>query len=289
MEQIKNNHLTVKVAAQGAEIQSVVCNKTQREYFWQGDAKYWDGHSPILFPVVGGMWDRTCKYEDRLLPIEKHGFVRKRTWDLVELKEDSVTYAYTPKDELADYPFPCQISVTYRVEENHLVMHFEVKNLGEKTMYFQLGGHPAFNLPDFSEDQEVVGYIKLEGTPTSVLRAGEQGCTTPERFPFPQTEDGLVPICVETFNHEALIFDEYSVTAATLMSLDKEPIARVESDAPVFLFWQPQGVHTPFLCIEPWHGLCDMQGFDGYIHERPYMQELAAGQAWTKDMVITLY
>jgi galactose mutarotase-like enzyme len=48
-------------------------------------------------------------------------------------------------------------------------------------------------------------------------------------------------------------------------------------------------VHTPFLCIEPWYGLCDEQGFNGSIQERPYMQALEAGKTWENDLVITFY
>ena len=98
-----------------------------------------------------------------------------------------------------------------------------------------------------------------------------------------------MPVCVETFNNEALIFDKHQLKAATLLNLNKQPIARVECSAPVWLFWQPQGVHTPFLCIEPWYGLCDEQGFNGSIQERPYMQALEAGKTWENDLVIQFY
>lgn len=289
MEIIKNEWLTVSIKAEGAEIQNIVCNKSGREYIWQGDAKYWGGRSPILFPIVGGMWDGKCGYAGRELKIEKHGFVRKATWSVAAQTADSVTYAYTPEAELEEYPFPCRVEVKYSLDENKVAMHFKVVNLGTDTMYFQIGGHPGFQLPDFAEDREVVGYIRLEGAPESVVRASTQGCTTPERFAYPKTESGLVPICVSTFENEALIFDEYQVKAATLLTLDEKPLARVECSSPVFLFWQPQGIHSPFLCIEPWYGLCDQQGFNGDIAERPYMQKAKAGEAWDGELIITLF
>ncbi|MBR6483085.1 MAG: hypothetical protein IKT26_07685 [Bacteroidaceae bacterium] len=88
--------------------------------------------------------------------------------------------------------------------------------------------------------------------------------------------DGLVPVCVETFANEALIFDELQVDAVELLDAERRPMVRVESDAPVWLFWQPQGLHSPFVCAEPWYGLCDPQGFDGQLHERPYINRVEA-------------
>ena len=290
METIKNAELTLSVSQKGAEIQSVILNKSGKEYWWQGDSKWWGGRAPILFPICGGMWDGTCTYKDQTLKIEKHGFVRKAEWTLAAQSENSVTYSYEPTaEELVSYPFPCRVEVTYALEGMQLRMTMRVINLGTEEMYFQMGGHPAFNLPDFSEDKDVVAYVRLEGTPESVLRASTQGCTEHERFSFPQTEEGLVPVCVATFNNEALIFDKHQLKAATLLNLNKQPIARVECSAPVWLFWQPQGVPTPFLCIEPWYGLCDEQGFNGSIQERPYMQALEAGKTWENDLVIQFY
>ena len=290
MEIIKSADLTLSVSKQGAEIQSVVLNKNGKEYWWQGDSKWWGGRAPILFPICGGMWDGCCTYKEQQLNIPKHGFVRKAEWTLVEQTVNRVTYSYEPTaEQLEIYPFPCRVEVTYALDGMKLCMTMRVLNLGTEEMYFQMGGHPAFNLPDFSDDKDVVGFVRLEGKPESVLRASTQGCTEHERFDFAKTEEGLVPICVETFNHEALIFDKNQLTAATLLTLDKQPVARVECSAPVWLFWQPQGVHTPFLCIEPWYGLCDEQGFYGSIQERPYMQTLEAGKTWENDLVIQFY
>ena len=56
MEQIKNNKLTVTVSKHGAELQSIK-DANGKEYLWQADPKFWDRHSPILFPIVCGLWE----------------------------------------------------------------------------------------------------------------------------------------------------------------------------------------------------------------------------------------
>ena len=97
---------------------------------------------------------------------------------------------------------------------------------------------------------------------------------------MPLTEDGLVPLTVETFANEALIFDDHQISAATVLDLNRQPVARVESTAPVWLFWSPTGVHSPFVCAEPWYGLCDHQHFEGDISERPFINCAHSGETW---------
>ena len=46
----------------------------------------------------------------------------------------------------------------------------------------------------------------------------------------------------------------------------------MESAAPVWLFWQMQGLLCPYVCAEPWYGLCDLQGESVSLIERPYTQ-----------------
>ncbi len=55
MEQLKNDKLIVEISAHGAELQSIRTVEG-REYLWQGDEKYWPRRSPLLFPIVCGLW-----------------------------------------------------------------------------------------------------------------------------------------------------------------------------------------------------------------------------------------
>ena len=55
METLSNSVLTVQIAEHGAELQSI--KKDGKEYLWQGDAKFWGRRSPVLFPIVGRVWN----------------------------------------------------------------------------------------------------------------------------------------------------------------------------------------------------------------------------------------
>ena len=287
---ISNESLALTIDIQGAETRSLKDVHTGTEYFWQGDPEFWTGTNPILFPACGGCWNGTYRHGGREYTMPKHGFVRKQPWTVTRQTDDNVTLAYTPNEkELEQFPFPCRISVTYQLVGRKMLVQFAVENLGESTMYFQMGGHPGLNLPDYDPNRPISGYIALEGQPDSVLRATTQGCTEPERFPFPQERPGYVPICVDTFANEALIFDNHQITAATIHRTDGTPLARVESSAPAWLFWAPQGQHAPFVCAEPWYGLCDRIGFEGPVEERPYINALAARETWNGGYSVEVF
>ena len=288
---IKNSEIEFTINPQGAEGISLRDVKTGHEYWWHGDPEYWHGHAPVLFPAVGGHWNGTYRYEGKEYQMPKHGFVKNALWTLCGQGDNFVSFNYEVKGEdLVNFPFPSLVTVTYRLIGRKLVAEFVVKNLGEKTMYFQMGGHPGLVLDDFKKEVPVSGYLKFEGKPASLLRAGEQGCTEPERHPVPMNAEGLIPVCVDTFANEALILDNHQIGAAVLYRADgKTKVARVESDAPVWLFWSPQGLHSPFVCAEPWYGLCDRIGFEGQLAERPFINVLDAGKEWHGGFTVEVF
>lgn len=290
MEQISNGILSVEVSPIGAEVQSIKDAASGREYLWQGDARWWHGRSPILFPIVGGMWNGVCRIDGKEVKIPKHGFLRDKTWHVAAKDEQSVRFEFTSTvGTFAIYPFAFCVAVTYRLDGRTLFADFEVKNLGSAPLWFQIGGHPAIALPDWKEENTIDGYLKLEGTPQYVWRAGDQGCLEPEKHDVPLNNEGLVDLKVETFANEALIFGNHQIHAATVLDREKKPVARVASKSTCWLFWSPQGVHTPFVCAEPWYGLCDHQNFNGPVSERPFINCASEGETWTGGYSVEVF
>ena len=290
METISNQELSVSISAFGAEIQSVRDVRTGQEYWWNGDARFWSGRSPLLFPVVGRLWDDTARFGRTTTQIPKHGVVRKVEWTLVEQSETQVTYRRI--GTVADFtvfPFSWTLEVTYVLSARRLEAHFRVINTGSGELLFQFGGHPALALPDCAEDRECAGFVQLEGDLTHFRLVGEQGCVRDEKLPLGEMSEGLVPLTVSRFAQEALIFDEGQVKAATLLRVDKSPVARVESTAPVWLFWRPVGENAPFVCPEPWYGLCDYEHYAGDFSSRPFVQKAAPGSDWTGGFSVEFF
>lgn len=310
METISNGLLCVEFSPVGAEVQSIKDAATGREYLWQADKAWWGRRAPILFPIVGHVWNNVCKFGDRKVELPMHGIMRDLTWTVTEHHDDSIRLEYEADAEtLHIYPFHFRLAVTYRLDGRKLVSSFEVENTGDENLWFQFGGHPGFNLPEklaeeadakakgepYGKDVPAApspipgGYIRLEGDIRRIRRAAEQGCFEPDLYPVPADADGTVTITDTIFDHDALIFDEEQITAATILDRSRRPIVRMESSAPVWLFWSESGGRAPFVCIEPWYGLCDAIGFEGDVSERAYIQCAKPGTTWNGYYTIEMF
>lgn len=283
---IENEHLRVTISSAGAEVQSVTRKRDGQEMWWQGDPQYWGGRSPILFPACGGLWDGKYTHDGVEYQMPKHGFAKKMEWQY-EPQDEATTAVFSicdTEETWEHYPFHFALYISYSLIENNLVCQFALQNLEqEEFLHFQIGGHPAIALPDFREDADVIGYIQplvtdneeIDARLLSVVRAGEQGCYSRDRHPVPTSEEGLIPISNSTFANEALIFDHSLIAGARILDAQKQVLATVRSESPVWLFWQQQTHLCPFICAEPWYGLCDRQGDSVQLIDRPYSQNVA--------------
>ena len=281
---IENGFLKVVVSSRGAEVQNVIDIKSGIEHWWQGDEHFWNGRSPILFPACGGLWNGEYSYKGVSYNMPKHGFVRQMDWQLVSQDSDSLILSVSSSDStLLCFPFRFVLSVRYKLTDNSLRCEYSISNESvDDPMYYQIGGHPAIALPDYSENGITnVGFIQplISGEPVrvsslSVVRASEQGCWSNHRYSVPE-QNGLIPISEFTFSNEALIFDSNQIDGCRILRADGETsLAEVRSSSPVWLFWQPQGLLSPFICAEPWYGLCDKIGASVELSKRPYIQTL---------------
>ena len=280
---IENDCLRVTITSLGAEVISVVNKETGKELWWNADPAYWAGYSPILFPACGGLWNGEYKYQGKTYKMVKHGFVR--TMEFTPASEPEygrISLSVQETEEtMEQYPFAFNLTITYTLEGKTLTCNASVANPSDtEVLHYQIGGHPAIMLPDFQKDAEVVGYMRPEPKEgLSVVRASEQGCFGGERYYVPQTEEGLIPISVDTFHNEALIFDKWQVKAMTLLRTDKKTeICRISHGAPVLLVWQMTDLLCPYVCVEPWYGMPDRIGYSVELDIRPYSQHAMPGQ-----------
>lgn len=290
MDEIQNEELRLQVSKHGAEIQSLTDKTSGREYMWQGDKQYWGRRSPVLFPIVGGMWNGETRFGNQIYKIAKHGFLQDREFELTEQTSHRLCYTCSATEEDKKvFPFDYTLSVVYSLTGRKVLVEYIVTNNDKEVMYFQVGGHPGFNLPDYKKEEQIHGYVRFEGHPESLLRAGDQGCIEPRRLPYKGTDaEGFLPIQEGLFAHDALIFDNNQVEAITLADAAKKPYVRVTTQSAVTLMWAPDGKNAPFVCVEPWYGLCDHQGFDGPFSERPYVNSAEPGKQWGNGFEIEI-
>lgn len=149
---LKNDILSIKVDRHGAELWSIR-DHSGREFIWQADPAFWKRHAPVLFPIVGSLWDKKYRVDGKEYSLEQHGFARDMDFHLVSSDENTLWYELKSDAEtLAKYPYAFTLKIGYKLTGNKIQVMWEVSNNDGKTMYFQIGAHPAFYYPDFNPD-----------------------------------------------------------------------------------------------------------------------------------------
>lgn len=278
---IKNSDLSVMVTAHGAEMRSLKDCRTRREYLWNANPLYWKRTSPVLFPLVGNYKNKEVRYDGRIYSLPQHGFARDMEFELISLSQSEVWFALESNAEtLSKYPFPFRLEIGYRLADRKVQVFWRVINTGKETMYFSIGGHPAFLCPFNPEDKQEDYYLSFDAKGQVVSRAlGEDGLATDRLVTYP-LEDGLLKIGKDLFDNDALVIENHQAQQVSLCTPDKKPYVTVTFDAPLFGVWSVPRKEAPFVCIEPWYGRCDHTDFNGTLEEREWGNVLPAGEVF---------
>lgn len=283
MVELKNEQLTIRVAEKGAELQSVKDNEG-REYMWQAGPE-WPRHSPILFPLVCSVNENTYRVDDKEFHLPRHGFARDSEFTLISQTPEKVTFALHESEEtLKVYPYCFNLAITYRLEGNRIHVIWHVENTDTQEIHFQIGGHPAFNMPS----GKLEGMIKLDNEePMDVLKSYADGSHDMVEVPL-EADMGILEINNSFFRNDSVKIHKSQTRRAMLMDANGEPAVTVDYKTPVCAFWSPYDKQAPFVCIEPWYGIGDPRGFNGEFKDKPLMNHLLPGASFMSKYTITI-
>lgn len=287
MEQIKNDKLTLTINPHGAELVSIKDNGGE-EYLWDGDPAYWGRHSPILFPLVCGLWNDTFRINGKEYKMKRHGFARDTDFTLVAKGDDRCVYAlHDNAATLEKYPYHFNLGIGYRLDGNKIHVVWHVENTDDKTIYFQIGGHPAFLVPGAKKGEPVKGTLRLDNPEPMRVYGNVNGCLA-NGYHKVETDNGLFRFTEDSFADDAIIFDHSQLRHIELLDADGKPHITVDTKAPALGIWSPYGKHAPFVCIEPWYGIHDWAGFEGEFKDKYLMNQLLPGSSFMSEYVITV-
>ena len=293
MATIDNGIIKVGVDAHGAELLSIV--KDGKEYVWQADPQYWARHAPILFPIVGKVWNDEYRVDGRTYNLPQHGFARDTDFTLIKQTEDELIYALDSNENtLSKYPYKFHLEARYTLEGSTVHIVWKVVNTDSKNIFCSIGAHPAFNYPEFSKEDDIHAYAelfdeeenKLDNLNISVL--GAKGCCTEGKQPF-AIEGGILPLKACTFDADAIIQEDSIVKKVTLLDKQKNPYLSLYSKcSEVMAIWSPVKKDAPFVCLEPWLGRADMVEYTGEYSKKDWIHELGVAEELEFDYSITV-
>lgn len=272
---LENEHLRVTVANAGAELISVYDKDRQAERIWTGDPAVWNRHAPILFPFVGKVVDGQYRIGDRAYPMKtQHGFARDMDFEVVDAQADAVAHRLAASDRtLAIYPYEFRLTVRHRLDGRQLRVAWTVENPGEDKMYYSIGGHPGFLLPEGVRKEDC--FILFPGMEAlSYITTSKAGFALPGKETL-VTDGGQVRY--RDSIPDTWIFEDHQVKQAGIATPDGRPYAMLNCEQfPMLAVWaNPKG---PFICLEPWFGRTDDEGFTGAIDQKKGIQALEPGE-----------
>lgn len=290
--EISNNHIKIEVKSKGAELCSLKKTNESLEYIWQADAKYWNRHAPILFPIVGKLIDDEYVYEKNNYSLSQHGFARDCDFELVSQTSDTLCFKLSENEStLEKYPFYFDLFISYKLIENRLKVSYELRNNSKKTMYFSIGAHPAFNwplknTPDESSHKDEY-YFEFDDT-NNLERLPLTNMGIKKEIQNIKLEENKLYINEELFKDDALVIQNLKNKTITLKNNIDNRYIKMDFEGFEYLgLWsKPSG--ADFVCIEPWHGVADFIGHDKNIKNKIGMKSLGKNEVFESEYYIEI-
>ena len=270
MYTLQNKKLKLAVKKSGAELCQISSVKNKTDFMWHGDPEVWGSFAPNLFPIIGALKDNTYVFENKKYTLPKHGFIRNNNEvELHEQTENSLTFKLISNESLLKvYPFKFEFYLTYSLKDNKIDVSHTVKNVDIKTMYFSVGGHPAFKCPVFeNENYEdyALEFEHIENSKTHLINMENGLISSKTKAIF--NNSNTIKLKHELFNDDALIFKDLNSKKITLKNNIKGKILSVSyQDFPYLGIWaKPNG---NYVCIEPWLGIADSEFTNQILKEK---------------------
>ncbi|MBF0780215.1 MULTISPECIES: aldose 1-epimerase family protein [unclassified Granulicatella] len=290
MYKLENDIICVEIATYGAEVQSIYHKQYKINYLWNGDAQFWGRRSPVLFPIVGRLKNHTYRLDGKTYEMAGHGFARDKEFSLVSQESNKLIFCLSSdEDTLRMYPFSFKLYCEYILNQTELHVNYTLENLDDHTMYYSIGAHPAFSTA-LQEGDKFEDYQIAIQTPSPVYQYALNGIYLDANS---KTLASLTtfPLTYDLFKDDALIFetDEQKVSVELTSNKHQHGVC-VSYQRNLFCgIWTPYPKQAPFVCIEPWQGVSDLDDFEGELPQKFAINALEAQKQATFSYAIKVF
>jgi galactose mutarotase-like enzyme len=283
---LDSDALRAQVDPLGAQL-SVLQDSDNRDLLWNGDPSIWAGRAPVLFPIVGALANGVYRLGSKSYPLSRHGFARGRRFEILEAStQRAVLRLSADAESLQLYPFHFELDMHFDLQDSTLTVTSLVRNVGDAPMPASFGYHPAFRWPLPFGRPRTSHFIEFDDEEKSpVRRLDSAGLLTPTLHPTPISGRRLT-LDDALFQDDVLIFDHLQ-SRAVIYGADVGARIKVSfPDAHYLGVWTKPGAQ--FICIEPWRGIADPQGYSGDFTAKPGVFVVASSAEVRTTLRITL-
>ena len=285
--EIASAQLTARIHPFGAELWSLT-DAAGREYMTDADPAFWTGHAPLLFPIVGSLNGDVLRLDGAEYSLPRHGFARRSVFAVVHQEEGLARFRLTDSPETRRvYPFGFVLEVTFQVEGMTLFVEASVTNPNADPLPFSFGYHPAFAWPLPGGAAKSAHKLVFEHPEPQDIRrvSAGAGLLLPASEPTP-VRGNVLPLSEDLFRADAVIWGELSSRELSYGADGGTWLDIAFPDTASLGLWQVPGAH--YICIEPWAGFADPEGFTGDFREKPGIVLLDPGASRSFRMDITV-
>ena len=287
---LKNEYLEVELNPKGAEIIKIIGQKDGINYMWKRDASLWANSAPILFPIVGALQNNECRIDGKTYSMTQHGFARHSIFKTHQASDTCVEFELDPNEAiLKQYPYLFHLKVVYTLENNQLSCHCYVTNTDQRTIYFQIGGHPAFSCPFMDNESSNDYYIEFENNETldqKIIDVARKGMSHDTKRLFDNEKRFFVRQAM--FDNDAIVVKDFQSHYVTLKSLHHDKSIRFIMENFNHLgLWTSKHVGG-LLAIEPWVGHSDYVDFQGEFKDKEGVVALEEGQTFDCQFIVEI-
>lgn len=252
----ENKNIKIEVSENGAELKSLKSDGI--EYIWYSRPEYWRFCAPFLFPIVGTLKDKETIINGKIYKIPQHGIVRTKKFKYLGIKENTMSFVDCYDEEtLKTYPFKYQLNVDYILDDNKLTTLLTVKNLGDDVMPFNIGGHPAFNVPLYEnetfEDYKIIFEEKESFKSPKVM---SNATLNFEEVAMECNDIKEISLKKSLFDIDTIILPTVKSRSVKLVNKELKGIKFTFNNFNTLAIWTPFN-DAPFVCLEPWRGYND--------------------------------
>ena len=288
---LENDELLVTVARRGAELTRIYDKKADREVLWCAEPSVWNRHAPVLFPFVGKCYEGAYVHDGKEYGMTPHGFARDMDFEPLLCDMDECWFRLKDTPETYEkYPFHFEVEIGHRLEGRTIEVMWKVANTDSGEMLFMMGGHPAFQVPEGKNIYDFTFEFNRRGCREGqftdclhYLAPNANGYEKEELQGNLKLSEGRVPLTKGFFDTAlTYMFDEAQVSSVSLI-VDGSPYVTLEcSDFPYLGIWTMEATH-PFVCLEPWYGICASDGYKGELKDRRGIISLPGWENWQKS------
>ena len=283
---LSSDALSADIDPKGAQL-SALRDQDGRDLLWNGDPAVWAGRAPNLFPIVGVLVGGNYRLGSKTYSLPRHGFARNRVFSIESANASAAVFRLSEDEEtLRVYPFRFSLDIQFRLAGSALSVTATIRNRGNETMPASFGYHPAFRWPLPYGQARAAHFIEFAAEePDPVRRLDSAGLLTPDVHPTPIVQRRLV-LQDSLFEADALILDRVRSRSVVYGCATGPRIQVSFADAPYLGIWSKPSAH--FICIEPWHGISDSEGFSGDFNDKSGMHLISAGNSFSTTMKVSL-